>query len=121
MLQLAGCISRVAIRHLAPLSTDEDLETGVLLCGSGHGRLRLRAFHALLGGGLLAFEWRGVAQTLSSIPESAPSTWVPRGGGLKTAKKLTHALQIITGWFNDPHSAININNAQRIVHKTKTH
>ena len=34
---------------------------GVLLCGSGHGRLRLglRAFHALLGGGLLAFELGG--------------------------------------------------------------
>ena len=36
---------------------------GVLLCGSGHGRLQpgLRAVHALLGGGLLAFEWGGGA------------------------------------------------------------
>ena len=60
-LQLARCISWVAIRHLAPLSTDEDLGTGVLLCGSGHGRLwpGLQAFHALLGGGHLAFEWGG--------------------------------------------------------------
>ena len=61
-LQLATCISRVAIRHLAPLSMDEDLGKGVLLYGrSGHARLRLslRAFHALLGGGLLAFEWGG--------------------------------------------------------------
>ena len=39
-LLLAGCTSRVAIQHLAPLSTDEDLGTGVLLCGGGHGRLR---------------------------------------------------------------------------------
>ena len=56
---MARCISWVAIRHLAPLSTDEDLGTGVLLCGSGHGRLQpgLRAFHTLLGGGLLAVEW----------------------------------------------------------------
>ena len=61
-LQLARCICWVAIRHFAPLSTDEDLGTGVLLLGgSVHGRLRpgLRAFHALLGGGLLAFEWGG--------------------------------------------------------------
>ena len=37
-LQLAKCIYWVAIRHLAPLSTDEDLGMGVLLYGSGHGR-----------------------------------------------------------------------------------
>ena len=62
-LQLAGCIFGVAIRHLAPLSKDEDVGAGVLLCGrSGHGRLRLGlwAFHALLGGGILAFEWGGM-------------------------------------------------------------
>ena len=50
-LQLAGCIFGVAIRHLAQLSTDEDLRTGVFLCGkSGHGMLCpwLQAFHALL-------------------------------------------------------------------------
>ena len=41
-MQLAKCIFGVGIWHLAPLSTDEDLGTGVLLCGrSGHGRLRL--------------------------------------------------------------------------------
>ena len=44
--------------HLAPLSTNEDLGTRVLLCGrSGDGRLRLSllAFHALLG----ILEWAG--------------------------------------------------------------
>ena len=36
-LQSAGCTSGVAIRHLAPLFTYEELWTGVLLCGmSGH-------------------------------------------------------------------------------------
>ena len=57
-LQLARCISQVAIQHLAPLSTDEDLGTGVLVCGrTGHGRLRLglQAFPALLG----ILDWDG--------------------------------------------------------------
>ena len=61
-LQLARCIFEGAIWHLAPLSTDEALQTGVLLFGtSGHGRLRPRlwAFRALLGGGILAFERGG--------------------------------------------------------------
>ena len=47
----------------------------------------------------------GVAGTLSLIPESAPSTWVlgrRGGGGVRTARKLKNALQIITNPFNDP-------------------
>ena len=43
------------------------------------------------------------------------------GGGLKRARKLGHALHIITGHLNDPHSTISINNAEHIVHKTGTH
>ena len=43
------------------------------------------------------------------------------GWGLTGARKLNHALQIITKRFNDPHSATAINNAQHIVHKTGTH
>ena len=43
------------------------------------------------------------------------------GGGLRRARKLGHALHIITGRLNDPHSTISINNAEHIVHKTGTH
>ena len=61
----------VPIRHLAPLSTDEDLWTGVLLFGSsGHGRLclGLRAFCALLSGGILDFDrLEGGLNTLMSL------------------------------------------------------
>ena len=71
MLQLAGCIFGGAIWHLELLSTDEDLGTGVLLCGrSGHGRLCLGlwAFHALLAQGILAFERGGCGlNTLLSL------------------------------------------------------
>ena len=42
-------------------------------------------------------------------------------GGLKRAKKLGHALHIITGRLYDPHSTISINNAEHIVHKTGIH
>ena len=55
MLQLARCIFGVAIKHLAPLSMDEDLPT----CGTRrHGwlPLGLLAFLASLKGGILAFE-----------------------------------------------------------------
>ena len=57
---------------------------------------------------------------MSSLAESAPSTWV-LGGGLTRARKLGHTLHIITGRLNDPHSTISINNAEHIVHKTGTH
>ena len=62
----------------------------------------------------------GVASTLSSIAESAPSTWVlGGGGGLKRARELCHALHIITGRFNGPHT-ISINNAEHIVQTPTT-
>ena len=49
MLQLTGCIFGIAIRRLAPLSTDEDLGTGVLPCGKrGHGGLRLGLWPSML-------------------------------------------------------------------------
>ena len=54
----------VAIRHLDPLSTDEDLLTGVFLCGrSGHSKLPLglSCFQALHTRGILAFERVGVS------------------------------------------------------------
>ena len=82
----------VAIRHLAPFSTDEDLGTGILLYGSGHGRLRpgLRAFHALLGGGLLTFEWGGGG--LNTLLHSRKCTFkLGARGGLKRARKFGHA------------------------------
>ena len=108
-LQLAGCISGVASCHLASLSTDADLRMGVLTCGKiGHGRLRLghRAFHALLGGGVLAFERGG-------WPEHSPQS--PKvhlackgGGGAKgQGSSFTPSKSSL-----DPHSAISINNAQ---------
>ena len=37
------------------------------------------------------------------------------------ARKLSHALHIITGRYTDPHSTIRINNAKDIVHKAGTH
>ena len=42
-------------------------------------------------------------------------------GGLRRARKLGHALHIITGRFNDPHGTISFNNMEHIVHKTGTH
>ena len=74
-----------------------------------------RAFHSLLGGGLLAFKWGGGGLN-TLLDESAPSTWV-----LGRARKLSHTLQIFTRRFNYPRSANSINNAQYIVHKTETH
>ena len=60
----------------------------------------------------------------ASLPSSgvgvATSTWVLGGGGLRRARKLGHALHIITGRLNNPHSTISINNAEHIVHKTGT-
>ena len=54
---------------------------GVLLCGSGHGRLRpgLRAFHTLLTGGLLAFEWGGGG--LNTLLDSRKCTFNLGAGG----------------------------------------
>ena len=46
-----------------------------------------------------------------------PPCW---GWGAQEGKEAQSALQIITRWFNDPHSAININNAQHIVDKIWT-
>ena len=64
----------------------------------------------------------GVARTLSSIAEGALSTWVlGGGGGLRRARKLGHALHIITGRFNNPQSTSSSNNAEHIVHKTGTY
>ena len=87
-LRLAGCMFGVAIRHFAPLSTDEDLQTGVLLCGwSGHGRLRprLQAFHTLLRGGILALERGGGGlNTLLCLGILA----FEQGGGLNTLLNL---------------------------------
>ena len=84
-LQVARCICWVAMRYLVPLSTDEDLGTGVLLCGrvavggwaSASGPLTLCSARASLPSSVV-----GVALTLSSIssiPESAPSTCVLEG------------------------------------------
>ena len=118
----AGCTFGVAVGHIAPLSTNEDLGTGVLLCGkSGHGRLRvgLQAFHTLLRGGILAFEWGGGG--LNSLLDPRKCTFnLGARGGLTRAKKLGHPLQTIIGQLNDPHSAISINNAQHIVDNTWT-
>ena len=85
----AKCISRVAIRHFAPLSTDDDLGMGVLLCGNGHGKLRLSlwAFHALLGGGLLAFERGGGG--LNTLFDARKGTFIlgAVGGGAQEGKE----------------------------------
>ena len=43
------------------------------------------------------------------------------GGGLRRARKLGHALDIITGRLNNPQSTISINYARHIVHKIGTH
>ena len=107
---------------------DEDLGTGVPPYGSGHGRLglSLRAFHSLLGGGLLAFKCGGCG--LNTLLDARKCTFslgaLGGGGGLGgqgSSVKLSHTLQIFTRRFNDPHSAIGINNAQHIIHKTMTH
>ena len=52
-----------------------------ILRGSGHGRLQLslRAFHALLGGGLLAFEWGGGG--LNTLLDSRKCTFNLGAGG----------------------------------------
>ena len=55
------------------------------------------------------------------MPEIAPSTYVLGVGGLRRARKLSRALQIITRRLNDPQNVININNAPYIVPKTGTH
>ena len=97
------------------------LGTGVLLCGSGHGRLgrSLWASHSLLGRGLLAFEWGGGG--LNILLDARKCTFnLDAAGGLRRARQLSHTLQIFTTRFNNLHSAININNAQHIVHKTGT-
>ena len=65
---------------------------------------------ALLGGGLLAFEWGGGGNFHLGARER-----------LTRARKLGHALHIITGRLSDPHSAISINNIEHIVHRTGTH
>ena len=52
-LQLAGCISQVAIKHLAPLSMHEDLGTGVLLnpaFSGAHKRAEVLRNPCILGG-----------------------------------------------------------------------
>ena len=112
-----------AIKHLAPLSTDEDLGIDVLLCGRfGHGRLRLdlRAFYALLGGGIFAFEWGGGGlKTLLSLTSCTLN--LGARCGRRRARKLSHPLQIVTGHLNDPHGAICIHNIQHIVDKTRRH
>ena len=50
-----------------------------------------------------------MAGTLSLIPESAPSTWVLGGGGIRRARKLKNALQIITRRFNDSLQSVRQN------------
>ena len=66
-----------------------------------------------------------VCSAEASLPSSglgvASPTWVGGGGELRKARKLGHALHIITGRLNNPHSAISINNVEHIVHKTGTH
>ena len=102
--------------HPAPCATlqNEDLGTGVLLCRGGHGRLRpgLRAFHALLGGDLLAFEWGGGGNS---------NLGAKGGGGAQEGKEAQlrppHHHEVL----GRPAQAININNAEHIVHKTGTH
>ena len=90
---------------------------GVAMEGCG---LSLRGFGALIGGGLLAFEWR--AGGLNTLLLSRKRTVnLGAGGGLGRAKKLGHTLHIITGRFNDPHSTISIDNVVHMVHNTGTH
>ena len=117
--RLAKCIFGVAIWHLAPLSMDEDLGTSVLVHGrSDHGRLRLglRGFHALLGRGILAFEWGGGG--VNTLLNPRKCTFNLRAGvGLRRARKLSDTLQSITRRFHDPHAAININNAKHTTDK----
>ena len=54
------------------------------------GRPGLRDFHALLGGGLLAFEWGGGG--LNTLLNSRQCTFnLGARGGLRRARKLGHA------------------------------
>ena len=117
--ELAICISRVAIRTLRHSPRMRTLGR----VSSSVGRrlhLSLRAFHALLGGGLLVFERGGGGLNTLLDPQKCTFNLGAEGGGGGSgrARKLRHAFQIITKRFNDPHSAININNAQYIVYKT---
>ena len=60
---------------------------GVLLHGSGHGRLRLSlwAFHVLLGMGLLAFEWGGGG--LNTLFDPWKCTFTLGAGGTQEGKE----------------------------------
>ena len=87
----------------------------------GHGRLRpsLRAFHALLRRGLLAFEWGGGGlNTLLDRPQCTFN--LGAGRGIRRARKLGYALHIITGSLHDART-ISINDAHHMVNETGTH